>query len=180
MYGIVLDVVIVVLLVLTVISYAKKGLILVLLNLASYFVSAILAGLIGPQIGALICPSLERAIAGIEDIEYLDRLLSASAISDGIGFVAVFIVAMIGTSIAARFISKMIDIPIIKQINHLLGGVLGLFWAVLMVQILVAMVFLTLNLIAVFSPWAQGMFDNSFIAKWLFENNIIRVVISLK
>ncbi|MGM9636655.1 MAG: CvpA family protein [Eubacteriales bacterium] len=171
------DILVIVIIALSVIGYAKKGLVLVLLTFGSYIVSAILASVFGSAIGSLIRPSLESAL---ESVSYLDKLLSASAIANGIGFILVFIVAMIATGIICRFLSKKIDIPVIAQINHLLGGVCGLFLGVLFVQVLVLVVFMPIQLIAVYNESAAGLIEKSTVARWFFDHNLIRLLLHLE
>ncbi|MGM9681766.1 MAG: CvpA family protein [Eubacteriales bacterium] len=174
---IVFDILVLVIIALSVIGYAKKGLVLVLLTFGSYIVSAILASVFGSAIGSLIKPSLESALEGIS---YLDKLLSASAIANGIGFILVFIAAMIATGFVARFLSKKIDIPVVAQINHLLGGVCGLLLGVLFVQVLVLIVFMPIQLIAVYKESAADLMEKSTVARWFFDHNLIRLLLHLE
>lgn len=169
----ILDILIIAIMVLTVISYAKKGLVLVLLSFVSYIASTILAWMFGSLIGDKILPTVESAIG---KVEHIGKLLPAETIADGLGFIIVFVVAMIVCGFVAKLFSKKIDIPVVAQINHLLGGICGLILALLFVNVLVLIIFLPMQLIAIHSESIADLINESHIAKWFFDHNLIRAL----
>lgn len=171
---IVLDILVVAILVLVTVRYAIKGLSGVLLGLISYIVSAVLAWALGSTVGGWL---FEKPVAkALGEGDLTEHFLTPKSIAGALGFLAVFIVALIVCKFLTKKFTKLIDIPVVGQLNHLLGGLLGLVLAFLLVQVAVLIVFVPIQLFSFFKEGAQDIMASSHVARWFYEHNLIRAL----
>lgn len=90
----------------------------------------------------------------------------------------VFIVIIIIIKAISGTLQLAVKLPIIKQINGLGGGLLGLFWSIVFIWAVMA---LSTVLIAtpIFSDIVMAI-DNSIVGKFLYDNNVIMNVLLTK
>ena len=114
-------------------------------------------------------------------------LLHANSVSDYIsGYIAniiiniiisilIFIVIYIAIKIIINALQLAVKVPVLKQINSLGGGLLGLVWGVIIIWCLmtVMMLFITTP---VFNTIINNI-DRSILGKILYDNNIIMNVL---
>jgi membrane protein required for colicin V production len=103
-----------------------KGLVREVLSLAAWVVAFLAANLAAPEVARLLPASMAS-----EEI----RLLA--------GFAAVFVVVLIGLSVLAVMVSKLVKIAGLGMADRVLGGVFGLVRGTLVVVILVLLAGLT-------------------------------------
>ncbi len=170
----ILDILVIAILVFVTVRYAVKGLSGVVLGIVSYIVSAILAWTLGSTVGGWL---FEKPIAGaLEGAELSKHFLTPKSIAGALGFIAVFIIALIVCKLITKKFTKLIDIPVVGQLNHLLGGLLGLVLAFLLVQVAVLIVFVPLQLFPFFKESSEEIMAASHVARWFYEHNLIRAL----
>ena len=170
---IVLDILVIAILVLVTVRYARKGISGVLLGIASYIVSAVLAWALGSTVGGWL---FEKPIAKALDGALSEYYLTPKSIAGALGFIVVFIVALIVCKFLSKKFTKLINIPVVGQINHILGGLLGLVLAFLLVQVAVLIVFVPIQLFPFFKEGANEIMAASHVARWFYEHNLIRAL----
>ncbi len=166
----VFDIIVIAILVISTIRYAKKGVTGVVLDIVGYVVSAIVAWAIGANVGSWL---FESAIAKALPDAVNEHLLSAKSIAGALGFIVVFLIAIIIWKILSKGLNKIFNIPVIGQVNKILGALLGLLLGYLLIQVLVLIVFVPLHF---FKDSASEIMASSYVARWFYEHNLIRAL----
>lgn len=173
--------VIAIILVLTII-YAKKGIVKVLVGIAGFVISLILASTLCHSVGGLIEPLIADAIDGIHiDNSLVNKLaskvLDSSAIATAIAFGLVFLVASLVCKLLGNLANGLGNIPIIGSVNHLVGAILGLILGLGYAQILSIVLFCFSEFLIGRVDWLTAeAFESSIVAKWLFEHNLFTYI----
>jgi uncharacterized protein YacL len=142
------------------------------MSLPQFIVDWIVGGIDFDQIGMSIVEAIQPGIKGL------------------VLLVLAFIVLFFGSMIVFFFLkilAKMVtSIPVIKQIDKVLGLLFGLVKAALIVFILLFILALALtapainNLIGDFVNVDMQLLTDEFrLSKWLYDNNILRHIISV-
>lgn len=170
----ILDILVIAILVFVTVRYAIKGLSGVLLGIVSYIVSALLAWALGSTVGGWL---FEKPIAkALGDSASAEHFLSPKSLAGALGFIAVFIVALIVCKFLTKKFTKLIDLPVVGQLNHILGAILGLLLGYLLVQVAVLIVFVPIQLFSFFKEGADEIMAASHVARWFYEHNLIRAL----
>ena len=172
-----IDFLIVAIIVLSVILYAKRGLIGVIIDVAGFILSAIVAWYFSPMIGGYISGIINKSVP--EGAGIVAGVLTVDVLSRIIAFAIVFIIC----TIVVRFIVKLtknIKIPIVSGIDKLLGGVLGLVLGLAWAQIVSILVFAVLEIFANTLPsFSEEALEGLKVTRWFFENNVFRAMFSI-
>lgn len=173
----VFDIFVVAIFVITVVRYWIKGLTGVVLDIAAYIASAIAASVLGMPIGSLLFESaVEKALA---ETAVTEHFLTPKSIAGAIGFVVIFIVAFIICKIVFSRFNKLFNIPVIGLINSILGAALGLVLGYLFIQVVVLAVFVPIQLVPAINESYGEVMEASVVARWFYENNLIRLLLNL-
>ena len=90
----------------------------------------------------------------------------------------VFIVILIIIRTVTSALKIAVSLPVVKQINSIGGGILGFFWGVVFIWVLMALSTLFITTPA-FADITMAI-DNSILGKLLYDNNIIMNVLLAK
>jgi uncharacterized membrane protein required for colicin V production len=88
-------------------------------------------------------------------------------ISDMIGYTAVFLIAMILFAIVAYILGKIVELPILRQIDRTMGLVLGIFCAFIYASVYTLLVYALLTLVE--GHYDSVAFHAAFEQTWLFK-----------
>lgn len=89
--------------------------------------------------------------------------------------ILVFIIIFILIKIAINALSLAVHIPVVKQLNSLGGGLIGLVWGIFIIWCL--MTVMTLFITTPVFAQLMDMIDSSILGKILYDNNIIMNVL---
>lgn len=112
--------------------------------------------------------SLQEYIAG-----YIANIILNIVIS-----ILVFLIILIIIKAAAGTLQIAVNLPVIKQVNSIGGGILGLFWGVVFIWVVMALS--TLFIATPVFADIIGALDNSIIGRTLYDNNLIMNVLLAK
>ncbi len=172
-----IDFVILAIIVLSVIVYAKRGLVGVIIDTAGFILSALIAWYFSPLLGGYISGIIKSGVPEGDGI--VASALNPDVLSRILAFAIVFIVC----TIVVRFIVKLtknIKIPIVSGIDKLLGGVLGLILGLAWAQIASILVFAIIEIFANIMPgFSEESLGALKVTRWFFENNIFRAMFNI-
>ena len=169
----------------------RAGFMKSLIKIASYLIAVILSFSFYPVLSAVLMKTpvyqkiVELVGKNIKPSEASFGILSSyidsgiNSVSEAIGTLLVNIIAFVVILIAGKILIRLIGnllgiftkLPVIKQFNHLGGGILGGILGILMVYIICAVVVLFLPL----NPESTALkeIENSTFASEIYENNIV-------
>lgn len=137
------------------------------------------------ELGVKLPPAVMDKLSGAGEIT--DHLLDetgiyAKAASEagslamrGISFVLVLLIAMIAFHILSVVLDLVAKLPVIGEVNHLLGGAAGLVKGVLLVWL--AFAFAAMTGATAVGSWLTGFIYESEFLVWLYENNLVLTVL---
>lgn len=178
----IIDVAVIAVILLLTVIYAKKGIIKVLVGIAGFVISLILASTLCHSVGVLIEPLIADAVDGIHIDNSLinklaDKVLDSGAIATAIAFGIVFLVASLVCKLLAKFADGLGKLPIIGSVNHLGGAMLGLVLGLGYAQILSIVLFCFSEFLIGRIDWLTAeAFESSIVAKWFFEHNLFTYI----
>ncbi len=179
----ILDVLVIATFLLCTIIYTKRGFIKGILGLCGFLIALIVASqtkhILAPSISAPIEKLMDSTPGGLLS-HIFDTESTAWSIASVIAFALLFVLYIIAIRLLTVLLDKFCKLPVLKKANRLLGFVLGLIIGLLYAQILSIVLFTFSELfLAVQDFITADAFENSVIAKWLFEHNIFRRLIGL-
>lgn len=131
-------------------------------------------------------------ISGITDMSALDaqglQTLAQSMakpithlISDFIGYTGVYLISLILFSIAAYFLVKIADLPIIRTIDRALGCVLGICSSLVYASVFTLLVFALFSLIEGYNPEFafHAAYDKTWVFRVFYRINIFRWIFGI-
>ena len=108
---------------------------------------------------------------------YISRTFGGNALVNMGIVLALFILCMIGLRFVARLLKVITNLPIIKQVNALGGGVFGFLRGALIVYGVLALIAITrpvgIHLATEQYSVLDNMFETSSVASAMYENNLI-------
>lgn len=127
---------------------------------------------------------LEGASGSSQSLQELAHSLAtpiSKMISDMIGYTVVFLIAMILFAIVAYILGKIVELPILRQIDRTMGLVLGIFCAFIYASVYTLLVYALLTLVE--GHYESVAFHAAFEQTWLFkvfyDINIFRWMFSI-
>lgn len=201
----ILDIAVIVFAVVMCIIGAKKGILKMLLRICSWALSTVLAWLFFTPVAELLKntpiaehiqsavltgfvePRIEEAQSAVPEIFRgmfeVGADSGADAIAAGISGVVISVLAFILTLILCRIllmilgslVNLMSRLPLVKQCNKLLGGVLGALEGLLILYIAAAIIFVSAPLCG--SGFFEKQMSQSVIASEIYNNNFITKLI---
>ena len=170
-----IDFIIVAIIVVNIIVYAKRGLVGVAIDIAGFVFSVIVAWYFSPKVGGFISGFMKKLVPA-EEGGIISDILTSNAVARIIAFVTIFIALMIVVKIIVK-LAQSIKIPVLTSVDHLLGGVLGLVLGLAWAQIASMLVFALLEILANnVSGFPAESFNGLVVTKWFFEFNIFKMV----
>lgn len=178
----IIDVIVIALIVILTLIYAKKGLFKVLIGIAGFIISIVLASALCRPIATLIKPLIADAVDGIHIDnslinKFTDTLVRSQAVATVLAFGIVFLIATLLCKLIGLLAGGIGKLPLIGKIDHLLGGILGFLLGLCYAQVLAMVLFcFSEYLIGTFGWLDAEAFDGSIVAKWLFEHNLFTYI----
>lgn len=172
-----IDFVVLAIIALSVIVYVKRGLVGVIIDIAGFILSALVAWYFSPMIGGYLSGIIRKSVPDGDGI--IEDILTSDVLARIIAFTIVFIVCMIVVKFIVK-LTKNIKIPIVSGIDKLLGGVLGLILGLAWAQIASIMIFAVLKILANILPsFSEEALEGLKVTRWFFENNIFRSMFNI-
>ena len=204
--GIILDLMIVCILIISTIIGYKRGLINVVFNLCAFLVALILTFILYKPVTNFLVENteiddkiesviIENGIISVEDnsdnvaTNYINQYLpdgvtditddiieeTATVVAQKIVGIIAFLILLIVIRLLLIFVRGLVNgiasLPIIKQFNELGGLIYGIFIGFVWIFIILAVLFFVVSINN--NGIIQDAVNSSFIAKFLYENNII-------
>lgn len=175
--SIIIDLVIVAIIVLSVILYAKRGLVGVIIDIAGFIMSALVAWYFSPMVGGYLSGLTRKIIPDGDGL--IAEALTSDVLSRVVAFGIVFIICMLVVKFIVK-LTKDIKIPIVSNVNKLLGGILGLLLGLAWAQVAALIIFALLEIFANIIPgFPSGAFSGLRVARFFFEHNIFRSMFTI-
>ncbi|MCL2235165.1 MAG: CvpA family protein [Defluviitaleaceae bacterium] len=115
-------------------------------------------------------PVVHDALGALNISEYISNFLAGIVINI-ISLIIVFILVFVALMFLARALNLVAKLPVIKQLNRLLGGVLGAVWGLLITWVVLAVVVVYLS--ANSATDMVALLEASPIARFIHENNFV-------
>lgn len=115
-------------------------------------------------------PLVHDALGALNIGEYISNFLAGIVINI-ISLVIVFIIVIVALAFLSRALNLVAKLPVIKQLNRLLGGVLGAIFGLLLTWIVMAVVVVYMS--ANSAVDMAYLLDNSPIARPIHEMNFV-------
>ncbi|WP_239254752.1 CvpA family protein [Listeria ilorinensis] len=141
-----------------------RQLIITLGYVLSFFIAQQYYQMLAPHLTFIPYPTVDKS----NDMYHLFKLLrTEEAYYNALAFLLIFIVAIIVVHMLASLIGGATRIPILRQINGLIGGALGVIQVYLFI-------FLILYIGAIYpADWTRDLIQSSSVAQWILENTPI-------
>lgn len=179
----ILDVLVLLTIGISIFVYANRGFIKSVLSLCGCLIAIIAATLTKPMLVPVISAPIEKALEGVADgklSEIVNAAETATAIANPISFVLLFVIYIIVVRLIAKLLDRFCRLPVFKQANRLLGGLMGVVIGIFYAQILAIFLFTFSDfLLSVQDFISPEAFEGSVVAKWMYEYNIFRLLINL-
>ncbi len=89
--------------------------------------------------------------------------------------IVLFIIFLIIVRLLLRLLNKVTKVPVIKQLNGILGFLLGIGKGIIIVWMLCALVSIIVPLFGPSAQWAQDAMDHSYVFRALANFNIVSI-----
>ena len=170
-----IDFIIIAIIVVNIIVYAKGGLVGVAIDIAGFVFSVIVAWYFSPKVGTFILGFMRKLIPDDKG-GIVSDILTSTAVARILAFIAIFFALMIVVKIIVK-LAQSIKLPVISGIDHLLGGVLGLILGLAWAQIASILIFALLEILANnVSSFPAEIFSGLKVTRWFFDFNIFKMV----
>ncbi|WP_430536149.1 CvpA family protein [Listeria rocourtiae] len=138
-----------------------RQLIITIGYLLSFFVAYKYYEALAPHITFIPYPELDKSN---DFYALLETLHTENAYYNSIAFLMIFLVATIVVHMIASLFKGVTNVPVLRQVNGLIGAALGVLQTYLIV-------FLILYVGAIFpAEWAQNAISGSSVAEWILKN----------
>ena len=151
--GFIFDIIVLLIIVLNVLKYAKRGLMSVVLDIAGFLLSVIAAWVFSPYLGKLIGKILRSD--GSDDILRI------------IAFIIIF-VAMTFVVSGIKRLAKNIKLPIISRVDKILGGAFGLLLGLAWAYVLSVVICLILTVLSAIAPQIGSIAESMTVTRWFY------------
>lgn len=150
----------------------RKGLIYTVIHLVSFALCTIATFLLLPWVRSTV--SYQRAVTtmtrAIQETVPLDKTLLGFVCAILTGFL-LFLVLRVCISLVGRLLGGVAKVPVIKQVNKLLGAVFGLVFGL-------AVILALLGIFRLVQPaWSEAkiflMIEQSLYVRAMYENNVL-------
>lgn len=164
----ILNIIIIILLVGGFFTGYRNGFIRQLVITLGYFLSFFVAyhyfADLAPHLSFIPYPNVDKTDSVYKLLELLH---TEEAYYNSIAFILIFLAAIIIVHMISSLIGNRTKIPVISQLNGLIGGILGVVATYLFI-------FVILYLTAIFPvEWAENLLKGSSVAAWILENTPI-------
>ncbi len=164
-----------------IVYYAKKGFAASLLGLIRFWIALALALLFSGPLAEKLQPIISEKIGNGDGESFfsviVNGFVSSGYVARVLAFAILFAAAVILVKLLEMALRLLSRIPVIGGLNKILGTLLGLlvgfFWISLLSLILMAMAEYLSGSIPGLTPES---FENTILAKFLYEKNIFRLL----
>lgn len=179
--SVIIDLVLVAVFIFCAVFYYKKGLLSSIIGFARFWVALGLAFLFSGGLAERLQPAIESNLGTDEGGSFVSQLVGM-AVSSGfvarvLAFAIIFIVSFIAVKILELVLNIFVKLPVLNFMNNILGlaigVVIGFFW----IQLLSVLLMTFAEYLASSVSWLSVEdFDNTLLAKFLYENNLFRII----
>ena len=180
----ILDILVIAAMIFCMVLYTRRGFVRGIMGLCGFLIAMFAATLTRPILQPKLEEPLQKLLSSDAEGEGLSSLLgvgmTASVIASVLSFVLLFALYMTIVRLITYLIDRFCKIRGLKQANKLMGFILGLIMGLLYAQILSLLLFSFSELLVVSLGWvSEEAFEGSVVARWLFDHNLFRMLISL-
>ena len=170
-----IDFLIIAIIVVNIVVYAKRGLVGVAIDLAGFVFAVIVAWCFSSAVGRLVLGFMKKLIPD-EKGGIVSGILTSRSVARILAFILIFCVVIIVVKIIVKLAQK-IKLPVISGVDHLFGGVRGLVLGIAWAQIAALFVFAILEILAnTMGSLPSDAFDGLVVTRWFFEFNIFKLI----
>ncbi len=175
--SIIIDFAIIAIIAVSVLLYAKRGLVGVAIDIAGFILSALVSWYFSPMVGGYISGFMNNIVSN--DGALVSDILTSDALARIIAFTVIFLICMIVVKMIVS-LAKSIKLPIISTVDKLLGAVLGLLLGVAWAQVASMAVFALLEILANSVPgFPIEAFEGLTVTRWFFEFNLFKTIFAV-
>ena len=162
----------------------KSGFAKNLVSFLGFFISLFGGFVLSPHLAGAILPVIQDVLsknsAMPEDILAGADLESVKMMAEILAFIIVFALVTVVVVIVKALIQKLFKYPTLKKADKFLGMTLGLSLGVIIINVLCFGVFTAFSIMGeLYQSATPEMLENSIIAKWIYEHNILGFVLKL-
>ena len=182
--GFIPDIIIIAIAVLAAYIGWKSGFAKNLVSFLGFFISVFGGVLLSPHLAEVIFPMIREALAKSssmpEGLLAGEGLESLKIMAEILAFLIIFMLVTILVIIVKGLIQKLFKYPTLKKADSLLGMLLGLCLSIIIINALCLGVFTAFSVMGeLYQVQTPEMLENSIIAKWIYEHNILGFVLNL-
>ncbi len=179
--SVIIDLILVAVFVFCAVFYYKKGLLASIIGFARFWIALGLALLFSKGLAGKIQPVMESKF-GVEEggsfvSELVGMALSSGFVARVLAFAIIFIVSFIAVKILELVLNIFVKLPVINFMNNILGLVVGIVAGFFWIQLLSVLFMTFAEYLASSVSWLSVEdFDNTLLARFLYENNLFRII----
>ncbi|MBQ8743169.1 MAG: CvpA family protein [Clostridia bacterium] len=164
--GFIFDIIILVIIVLNVVRYLRKGLTGAVLDIAGFLVAVIFSWILSPVLGRTIGKSIAEMLPSGGSGFVYDLVVSGKA-ARMIAFVLIFLVMSIVVGIVKKLL-KNIKIPVADKLDKILGAVIGLLLGLAWAYVLSVVICLILTVLSAIAPQIGSIAESMTVTRWFY------------
>lgn len=176
-----IDLILVAVMVFCTVYYGKKGFAASLVGFARFWIALGLALLFSGSLAEKLQPFVNEKLGTGEGDSFLssivEKMLSSGYVARILAFAILFAAGFLAVKLLELFLRMVVKLPVIHTLNNALGTVLGVlvgfFWISLLSLILMTLAEVLAGSVSWLSP---KDFENTVLAKFLYENNFFRLI----
>ncbi len=170
-----IDIILLAVIGLTALRHFKVGLSYTLYNLGKFILAILAALLLGKLLGSLLFGAIGEGLG-----ERLGSVGFAETLCSVIAYVLVFVITLLVLTLVIKGLRR-IEIPVLHEIDKVLGLVLGLALGVFSACMIATVVYTILELYASFteSDSVMQIYGNSYVFRFIYELKIFEFIRSL-
>jgi uncharacterized membrane protein required for colicin V production len=158
--GFIFDVIILLIIVISVLSYAKRGLMGAILDIAGFLLAVIASWIFSPHLGKVLGKFIPS-----------DGSVNMPKI---IAFVVLFVVMTLVVSVIKK-LARNVKLPIISKVDRILGGVFGLLLGLAWAYVVSVVMCVLITVISAVFPQIGSLNDSMAVTKWFYGLGIFRL-----
>ncbi len=175
----VIDGILVTVMIFCVIFYSKKGFVASLVGFVRFWLAAGLAIWLSGPVANKLQPVVEAKL-GISQNEgffsvIVERIVSSGYLSRVLAFALIFVAALIAVKLLELLLKLLVKLPVVSFFNKTLGAVMGIAIGLFWLQVLSLVFMMLAEYLSGSVSWiTHDAFDNTYLAKFIYDNNLFR------
>lgn len=177
--NIVIDGILIAVAIFCVIYYSVKGFVASVVGLIRFWLalglSVAFSGPLAEKLQPVVVSRLNFSENDSFFSQIVERVVTAGYLSRVLAFALIFVAALLAVKILELALKLLTKLPVLKFLNKSLGAVVGIGMALFWVQLLTVIFMATAEFLAGSVSWlTPEVFDNTVIAKFIYDNNLFR------